>query len=184
MRRLRPPDRVGWHLIALARVGLKREPPRAAARLHEHGATVKASLENPALGLKPLIVIETGDDVAEPHKQLASQLEPELTELGELVGGRHQENRKSADVRSQRRRVIQEFDRDVRAIVRTAQGLFRLAGRDDLAERFRPILRKISRRVDKAKAEEAAERPAEASEPEGEPATPTAETAAPEETTA
>ncbi len=32
----------------------------------------------------------------------------------------------------------------MRAIVRMAQGLFRLAGRDDLAERFRPILRRLT----------------------------------------
>ena len=89
---------------------------------------------------------------------MAAGLEPELSEFGELVEGRHQENRKSAEVRSRHRRVIQEFDRDVRAIVRMAQGLLRLAGRDDLAERFRAILRRVSRR--KVDAEKAADQTA------------------------
>ena len=105
------------------RVGLKEEPPRASAQLYEQGLVVKASLENPDLGLEPLIEIKTGEGVATLSEQLAAQLEPELSELGELVTDRHEENRKAADLRSRRRSVLQEFDRDVRAIVRTAQGL-------------------------------------------------------------
>ncbi len=130
----------------VARVGLKEEPPFSAFRLWEHGKTVKDSLVRPDLGLKPVIEIKTGEGVATPAAQMATQLEPELGELGELVGNRHQENRKGADVRSRRQRALREFDRDVRAIVRTAQGTFRLAGRDDLAERFRPLLKRISRK--------------------------------------
>jgi uncharacterized membrane protein len=52
----------------------------------------------------------------------------------------------------------------VRAIVRTTQGILRLAGRDDLAERFRPILRRSLRRIKKAEAEEAAEEQSAAAE--------------------
>ena len=37
-----------------------------------------------------------------------------------------------------------------------AQGMFRLVGRDDLAERFRPALRRIVRRIKKAEAQAAA----------------------------
>ncbi len=140
----------------IARVGLKEEPPLSAFRLWEHGKTVKESLENPDLGLKPLIEIDTGEGVATPTAQLAARLEPQLGELGELVGDRHEENRKSADLRSRRRRAIEAFDHDVRAIVRTAQGMFRLAGRDDLAERFRPLLRRVSRRKKTTETEEAA----------------------------
>ncbi len=143
------------------RTGLKGEPPRGAWRLHEHGKTVKASLDNPDLGLKPQIELELGEGAEPPQAQLAQQLEPELSELGELVGGRHQENRKSADVRSRWRLEIRDFDHDVRATVRTTQGLLRLAGRDDLAERFRPILRRIVRRIQKAQSEEAEEAAAE-----------------------
>ena len=87
---------------------------------------------------------------------MAAKLEPELSELGDLVGDRHEENRKGADVRLRRRRALEEFDRDVRAIVRTAQGLFRLAGRDDLADRFQPILQRVSRKTRKAESEETA----------------------------
>ncbi len=55
----------------------------------------------------------------------------------------------------------------MRAIVRTAQGMFRLAGRDDLAERFRAILRRVSRKTRKAEdkaaaADQTAATPAEA----------------------
>ncbi len=96
------------------------------------------------------------------EEQLAAQLEPELSELGALLTGRHQEKTKAADVRLRRQRVIREFDREIRAIVRMAQGLFRLAGRDDLAERFRPVLRRIVRRIKKAEAQESAAEAADA----------------------
>ncbi len=163
----------------VARVGLKEEPPRSASRLHEHGVTVKKSLENPELGLKPLLKVETGDSVPTAPSQLATQLEPELSELGELLSERHQERRKSAETRTQRRLVIQEFDHDVRAIVHTTKGMLRLAGRDDLAERFRPILQRFSRRIKKADADEAAEAAAGA---EASTATAEAESASSSET--
>ncbi len=130
----------------IERIGLKNEPRYASSRLYEQGKTIKASLLRSDLGLEPLMEIETGDDVPTMPKQLAARLEPELSELGELVGDRHQENRRSVDVRLRRQDALSEFDSDVRAIVRTAQGMFRLAGRDDLAERFRPILQKVRRK--------------------------------------
>ncbi len=139
----------------VARVGLKEEPPFSAFRLWEHGKTVKDSMRKPDLGLVPLIEIDTGEGVDALTAQLATRLEPELGELGELVGNRHEENHKGADVRLRRQRAIEEFDRDVRAIVRTAQGMFRLAGRDDLAERFRPLLQRIARKVRKTEGETA-----------------------------
>ncbi len=163
------------------RLGLKEDPPRSAPRLHEHGVTVKASLEKPDLGLEPLMSIDTGEGVAPPQAQIAAQLEPELSELGELVGERHQENRRTTDVRLQRKRAIQEFDRELRAVVRTTQGLFRLAGRDDLAERFRPILQRVVRRIRKAQADEAAAEAENGATTEGGEAAPeSTESAAPE----
>ncbi len=44
----------------------------------------------------------------------------------------------------------------MRPVAGSAQGMFRLAGRDDLAERFRPALRRIVRRIKKAQAKEQA----------------------------
>ncbi len=140
----------------VARVGLQEEPPHGAFRLFEHAETVKKSLENPDLGIEPLIEFETGEGVPTPAAQLAARLEPELSELGDLVGHRHEENRKSADLRSRRQSAIEQFDHDVRAIVRTAQGMFRLAGRDDLAGRFRPLLKRVTRRKQQEETEEAA----------------------------
>ncbi len=60
----------------VARLGLKVEPPSSAFRLHGHGMMVKESLENPELGLKPLIKLDLGEGVASPAAQLAAQLEP------------------------------------------------------------------------------------------------------------
>ncbi len=151
---LAPAPRPGGN-DGVKRVGLRKQPPRGSWDLYQRGLVVKASLKKTDLGLKPVLEIKTGEGVDPPSVQLAAQLDPELTELGKLITGRHQENRRAADVRSRRRQVIVDFDRDIRAVVRTAQGMFRLAGRDDLAARFRPILRRVLRRLGKAQAEEA-----------------------------
>ena len=79
--------------------------------------------------------------------QLASQLDPELRQLAELVDGRHNERKKSTNVRLQRQQVIREFDFHIRGIVRRAQGMFRLAGRDDLGKRMRPLLKRVLRKL-------------------------------------
>ncbi len=170
MRRMRDICRGMHGPESLRRVGLDKEPEKGSMNLYQQGLAIKTSLERVGsppsggtdLSLEPVLEIKTGEGVDPPSVQLAAQLEPELSELGELIASRHQENRRSADVRSRRRRVLREFDRDVRAIVRTAQGMFRLAGRDDLAARFRPILRRVLRRLRKVRAEEAAAQAAEA----------------------
>ena len=182
LRQLRHVCRGLFGEAGVARVGLKEEPPTSTIRLHEHAKTVKESLElldsppsgGTALGLAPLLELDLGESVATPAVQLASQLEPELSRLGELVGDRHQENRKSADVRSRRRTAIEEFDRDIRAVVRSAQGMFRIAGRSDLAARFRPLLRRALRRTKKAEVEQGGEPQTDETT---EPTAPVAETA-------
>ena len=150
------------------RIGLKPEPSRSASRLYQQALTVKQSLEKPDLGLEPQLEIDTGDDGATPNAQLAAQLEPELSELGELVSERYEETRKAGELRVERRQAIEEFDRVARAIVRTSQGLFRLVGRDDLADRFRPILHRVLRRRAEADEAEAENSAAEAAETSGE----------------
>ncbi len=151
---------------------------------HAHAQVVKSSLMNPDLGLEPLLELDLAGGAgptaqlasqleldlaggAGPTAQLASQLEPELSDLGALLDDRHHESSRATDVRLRRQRVIREFDREIRTIVRMAQGMFRLAGRDDLAERFRPALRRIVRRIKKAEAREAATQAADADATEG-----------------
>ena len=155
LRLVRSAFRGFFGLDQLHRVGLKGEFPTAPLRLHRHALIVKSSLTNPDLGLEPLLELDLAGD-AGPTAQLAAQLEPELSDLGALLDERHQENSKATAVRLRRQTVIREFDREIRAIVRMAQGMFRLAGRDDLAERFRPALRRIVRRIKKAEAQETA----------------------------
>ncbi len=160
LRRVRSAYRGLYGIEHLGRVGLKGEFPRGPVRLHRQAQVVKASLENPDLGLVPLLDLgfENGKG---PTARLAAQLEPEISELGALVGDRHQERHKGTGVRLRRQRLVREFDREIRAIVRMAQGMFRLAGRDDLAERFRPALRRMVRRIKKAESGKAAGKTAE-----------------------
>ncbi|MEM7356588.1 MAG: hypothetical protein AAF657_37580, partial [Acidobacteriota bacterium] len=134
---------------SLARVGLKGIFPRGPARLLRFGLVVRASLENPDLGLEPLLDLDAGADEATPSAsvRLAAQLDPELSRLGELVNRRHQQRRRTVAIRLGRQEVIREFDSNIRGIVRMAQGMFRLAGRNDLGLRFRPILQRALRRL-------------------------------------
>ncbi len=138
---------------SLAHVALKGKLPRSPLGLYTRARVVSRSLENPELGLEPVLDLAAGEDAVTPSR-LATQLEPELGDLRRFVGVRHHGRRKSSDVRSRRRRKIAEFDRTIRAIVRMAQGMFRLAGRDDLARRFRPALKRILRKLDDAQDQE------------------------------
>ncbi len=117
------------------------------------------------LGLDPIL-----DPVLTPAR-VATRLEPELSELGLIIDTRDVARRETADAVARRQQTIRNFDRNISGIVRIAQGTFRLAGRDDLARRFRSTARRVVRRLAEAQqaeepAEPAAEPPAEtAAEP-------------------
>ncbi len=190
LRLMRSAYRGFYGMNNLSRVGLAGDFPRGVVRLHRHAVTVKISLESPDLVLEPLLDLGLEDSEAEGSSvaaRLATQLDPELPRLGELLDERHHASIKTLDARLQRQEVIREFDYHVRGIVRLAQGMFRLAGRDDLGKRIRPILRRVLRKLEdqeaKEKAEAEAPENAEAEAAEAEPQE-TGEAAASEETTA
>ena len=133
---------------ALKRVGLKGNFPRRPLTLYERGRLVQTGLRNPALGLEPMLDFTGEGGPAITPAMLADRLEPELTLLGEVVDTRFTDNRENALVRLLRQRAISEFDQNVRALVRIVQGMFRLAGRPDLASRFRSTLRRLRRRLE------------------------------------
>ncbi|MEM7353499.1 MAG: hypothetical protein AAF657_22065 [Acidobacteriota bacterium] len=133
---------------SLGRIGITGEFPRGPMRLFHFAEVVKASLEKPDLGLEALLDLDLeGDGGSSITARLAAQLEPELGELGELLDERHDERRKATNVRLRRQQEIRHFDTHIRGIVRMAQGMFRLAGRADLAQRFRPTLQRVLRRL-------------------------------------
>ncbi len=201
LRRVRSAYRGFYGLDNLGRVGLEGLFPRGTLRLHRHAVTVQTSLRSPELVLEPLLQLDLekkeGEDTS-VAAQLGTQLDPELSRLGELLDERHQENTRTTDARLQRQEVIREFDYNVRGIVRMAQGMFRLAGRSDLAARIRPILQRVLRKLEDQEAKEAADTESDAaSETESDAASeteaasgaeveaePTTEAAASEETTA
>ena len=146
LRRVRHTTKGVYSAESLARVGLKGEFPRRPAALYERGRVVQASLRSPDMDLRPVFVLKDGEEAVVRPTQLADELEPELTDLGRALDVQRADAREAADVRSRRRQVLREFDQDIRAVVRTTQGLLRLAGRPDLAKRFRSTLPRISRR--------------------------------------
>ena len=139
---------------SLPLIGVAGLFPRGAARLHRLGLTVKSNLEKPDLGFEPQIELDLGEGVPAPTAQLASQLGDHLQELSDRVESRHRERRMVVGLRLRRQLLIQEFDRGIRGIVRIAQGISRLAGREDLGQRFRPILRRTLRQLDEQASEE------------------------------
>ncbi len=78
--------------------------------------------------------------------------------------------------------MIGEFDDQVRGIGRMTQGMFRLAGRHDLAARFRPVLQRVIRKLKATDPEAAAEAEADAPEGEGAETSATGEASPSEET--
>ncbi len=151
----------------VARSGLRGRFPERPLRVHERAELVQTSLRNPDLGLKPrLKVVATNGDGEEEKgltpADLAEELEPEVTLLGEALKARYAENREEMSARSLRRRGIEDFDKEIRALVSIVRGIFQLAGREDLAERFSTALRRYTRRSKKDETEPA---PAPEAEP-------------------
>ena len=153
-RSVRHTIRGGFGNDGVARAGLKGNYSTRPLRVYERGRLVQASLQNPDLGLKPVLNVVAGGDgrVEEEAKvlvpaDLAAELEPELTQLGERLKVRYSEKIEDLDARYLRQTGIEEFDRNIRAIVRIVQGIFVLAGREDLADRFTARLPRFIRRA-------------------------------------
>jgi len=139
---------------SLPRIGVTGLFPRGAARLYRLGLTVQSNLEKPDLGVEPQIELDLGEGVPTATVQLAGQLGGQLGQLRDRVKERHEERRKVVGLRWRRQILIVEFDRGIRGIVRIAQGISRLAGRDDLGQGFRPILRRTLRKLEEQAAAE------------------------------
>ena len=77
---------------------------------------------------------------------LAAHLEPELSVLGTLVNARNAGRRGIQDLRSLRGLAIENFDRDIRGVVRIATGIMRVTDRPDAVKRFQEALRPLNRR--------------------------------------
>lgn len=154
MRSVRHTVRGGFGDDAVARVGLKGDFSRRPLRVYERARLAQGSLENPDLGLKPVLQVVAADG-AEVEEEatviapaaLAASFEPALTQLGEHLKVRYAEKVENVDARYLRQRGIKEFDRQIRAIVRILKGIFLLAGRDDLAKRFTTNLPRFIRRA-------------------------------------
>ncbi len=143
----------------LGRVGLAGEFPRGTVRLHRQAVAIKTSLMSPDFDVEPLLAVDLSEQEGQPTSmasQLAGLLDPEVIRLGQLLDERHHESGKTLDLRLKRQEVIRDFDYNVRAIVRMTQGMFRLAGRDDLARRIRPVLQRVLRKLDDQEAREQA----------------------------
>ncbi len=111
LRLVRSAYRGFYGLNNLGRVGLAEVIPRGAVRLHRHAVTVKTSLESPDLLLEPLLEIDLGESQSPSVAvRLATQLDSELSRLGELLDERHRENVQTLDARLQRQQVVREFD--------------------------------------------------------------------------
>ncbi len=123
---------------AVIRVGLNERFPHNPEAMYRRARAVQLGLENPDLGLEPVVAFSLQED-ARATADLATHLEPEVSDLERVVESRAKEFRETVDAQSRRRQTIRTFDRNVGAIVRITQGIFRAAGREDLAARFRRI---------------------------------------------
>lgn len=180
MRSMRHTVRGGYGPDGVARTGLKGDISRRPLRVYERARLVQASLENPELGLKPVLkVVGNGDAEVEADAKilapadLAAAFEPALTQLGQQLRVRYAEKVEDIDARYLRQKGIKEFDRHIRAIVRIVQGIFVLAGREDLAQRFTTSLPRFVRRTGEAGEEtpQPIDPPSDSQDPSNEPIT-------------
>lgn len=160
MRSVRHTVRGAFGPDGVARTGLRGRFPSRPLRVYERGRLVQTSLRNPDLGLKPALkVVAKGEGQVEEEgpglkpSDLAAEFEPALTQLGDTLKARYADKREDIDARYLRQNGIKTFDRHIRGIVRILQGIFVLAGRDDLARRFTTRLPRFIRRLNEAEDE-------------------------------
>ncbi len=139
LRSVRSMFRGTFGLEHLGRVGLKGAFPRRAKALARRAQVVKHALENPDMGLGRVLAFDK--DESTERARMAKRLEPELGALVEILDARYPQSSETVDVKSRRRQQVADFDYHVRAILKMIQGMFKLAGRPDLAAQFRWILR-------------------------------------------
>lgn len=128
--------------------GLKGRFPTIPDRLYHRGKLVQTNFLNPDPSWKSLIVpaSEGEGSTSLTLADLAKHLEPEIDRLATFVTSRYEGNRSVQDLRALRKLAIEDFDSNIRGVVRIASGILRLAGRVDAANRFRDTLRYIRRR--------------------------------------
>lgn len=145
----------------MERSSTKDEFPSRPLKIYERADMMQTSLRSSDLGLKPKIEIAGSDGdlsgIAPDPLKLADLLEPEKSELGELLNERYLDKRQGLDFRSYRQKGIRKFDKNMRGLVRIIQGTLLLAGRDDLVDRFSTKLRRFTRRPAPALAADAIE---------------------------
>ncbi len=136
LRSVRSLFRGTFGLKHFGRFGLQGAFPHRAKALARRAQAVKHALEYPDHGLER--VLPLGEDERTLRADMAINLEPELGSLVELLETRSpKKSSVTADVKSRRRQLVADFDYHVRAILKMIQGMFRLAGRPDLANQFR-----------------------------------------------
>lgn len=122
---------------ALATYGLSTESPRVPAKLLQFTKTVLRQLgEHPAIVTSPL---GSTFDTNVAMKSLTTQCH----QLEEAVGDDHREARELETALAARDRAAAAWSDAYQGTASTLEGLYRLAGYRDLAEKVRPTQRKI-----------------------------------------
>ncbi|MGM0558395.1 MAG: hypothetical protein ACQEVA_18565 [Myxococcota bacterium] len=119
------------------RFGLDGRTPRGASSLLAFAQNAVDSLRNTSQSLGTLgIDIDT--------TTLADQLQPALDGLTDAVDTMATEEREAEATLVERDKVLERWERTYRSIARILEGVYRMAGEDDLADRVRPTIRRAT----------------------------------------
>ena len=122
---------------ALATYGLSTESPRVPAKLLQYTKTVARLLgEQPAVVVSPL---GSTFDTAVAQQSVIKQ----CSQLEAAVGDDHREARELESALAARDRAAAAWSDAYQGTAATLEGLYRLAGYRDLAEKVRPTQRKL-----------------------------------------
>lgn len=122
---------------ALHTYGLEGSTPRAPRELASHARTVANLMKK-----QPFAV--TVDGISFDSAAMAATLDKKALALETALGDIQREEQELADKLGQRGKQLGAWTDDHQGIADTLVGLFRLAGRKDLAERVRPTSRALA----------------------------------------
>lgn len=119
------------------RFGLDGRTPRAASSMLAFAQNAVDSLRNSDESLGTL-----GIDV--DTSALADQLQPALDGLADAVDTMAAEEREAEASLVKRDKVLAGWQRTYRSVARILEGVYRMAGADELADRVRPTIRRAT----------------------------------------
>lgn len=126
---------------SLKHVGLDKPPERKSLAVYRQGSHIVRMLRVPDLKLQPA----RSGAVAVNPAGVADEMEPEVEALGESLANLDRQRKATDESLVAKDEAVDQLRRTYVDVARSQESYYRLAGKDELADRMRPSIRRFTR---------------------------------------